>query len=236
MNFYLLEPRFEIYSFSHMAAIAVIVLGALFIYLFREKLVNDKRADILFRSLLTAILIGGEILLQYWYVSTSQWKKEYSLPLQLCDFSIFASALLLVTGNRKVFEIVYFTGIGGGLIAVLSPELWLGFPHFRFYHFFAVHAALLWTGIYFIAVKNYIPSLKSLIRYFVFLNLFGAFVFCMNIVLDANYMFISKPTYNDTVLNHLGPYPWSLLSMEGLALLMGLILCLPFLFRKDMHT
>ena len=232
MNFYLLEPRFEIYSLSHNLAIAIIFLGCISLYFFRKKLSETPKADLLFRGLLTAVLIGGEIILQYWYVSTNQWKKEYSLPLQLCDFSIFASTLLLVTGYRKIFEIVYFTGIGGGLIAVLSPELWLGFPHFRYYHFFGVHAALLWTGIYFIAVRNYTPSLKSLIRYIVFLNLFGAFVFCMNIILDANYMFISKPTYNDTVLNHLGHYPWSLLSMEGLALLTGFILCLPFLDTK----
>lgn len=229
-NFYLLEPRFEMFSPSHIMAISLTFLSIILLFLFQKRIQENQRIEILLRYLIVSILAGGEIFLQYWYIVTNEWKIEHGLPLQLCDFSILMSIILLIRKSFSIFEIVYFTGVGGALVAIFSPELWLGFPHFRFYHFFLSHAAILWASFYMIWIYKFKPNFNSLGKVFIFLNCFGVFVFCINYFIDANYMFISKPTYNNTFLNHLGPYPWYLLSLEGITLIIFSVLYLPFFY------
>jgi hypothetical integral membrane protein (TIGR02206 family) len=83
-------------------------------------------------------------------------------------------------------------------------------------------------------IQGFKPKLVSLGKMLIFLNVFGAFVFGVNSLVDANYMFISKPTYNNTFLNHLGPYPWYLISLEGITLVISILLYLPFGIKKKL--
>lgn len=135
--------------------------------------------------------------------------------------------------SYQIFEVVYFIGIGGAIVAIVSPELWLGFPHFRFYHFFISHAAIILASAYMVWIQGYKPKLVSLWKLLIFLNVFGAFVFGVNSLVNANYMFISKPTYNNTFFNHLGHYPWYLISMEGITLVISILLYLPFGIKRN---
>ena len=52
----------------------------------------------------------------------------------------------------------------------------------------------------------------------IFLNVFGAFVFVVNSIVDANYMFISKPTLQQYISKSSRSHPWYLLSLEGITL------------------
>jgi hypothetical integral membrane protein (TIGR02206 family) len=223
-----MEPRFVTFSQSHLLALGVTMLSVLILYFFRVRIKENTRLETVFRISLAILLLGGEISLQYWYVITGSWKIEYGLPLQLCDFSILMSVMMLLLRSYGIFEIVYFTGVGGALVAIITPELWLGFPHFRFYHFFISHAAIILASLFMVFVDEFRPRLISIGKMLIFLNVFGVFVFIVNYFIDANYMFISKPTYNNTFLNHLGPYPWYLFSLEGIALIIAYLLYLPF--------
>jgi len=233
-NFYTMEPRFEMFSISHIMAIILTWIGVLLLYYFRKQIKGNQKGEKTFRYSIAFVLLAGEVLLQYWYITTKSWKVEYGLPLQLCDVSIFMSIILLILQSYQIFEVVYFIGIGGALVAIVSPELWLGFPHFRFYHFFISHAAIILASAYMVWIQGFKPKLVSLGKMLIFLNVFGAFVFGVNSLVDANYMFISKPTYNNTFLNHLGPYPWYLISLEGITLVISILLYLPFGIKKKL--
>jgi hypothetical integral membrane protein (TIGR02206 family) len=173
-------------------------------------------------------LIFSEPIIQHWYIVTGQWDKRYSLPFQLCDFSVIASVVMLYFRSYSMFEILYFAGIGGALAAILSPELWLGFPHFRYFHFFVIHAFIIIAQFYMVFIEGFRPTKKSLLKFFIFINVFGVIIFIINIFLDSNYMFISKPTLNNTFLNSLGVYPWYLISMEGIMMIVSILILLPF--------
>lgn len=228
-----MEPRFEMFSLSHIMAIILTIISVGTLYLARMKIRKRNNLENTVRYSLVLVLFAGEISLQFWYIVTNNWKIEYGLPLQLCDFSILMSIIMLILRSYKIFEVIYFTGVGGALVAILSPELWLGFPHFRFYHFFISHVAIILASLYLVWIWEFRPTLLSLAKMGVFLNLFGAFVFWVNFLVDANYMFISKPTYNNTFLNHLGQYPWYLLSLEAIVLAISFSLYLPFHFKRD---
>lgn len=232
-NFYTMEPRFEMFSLSHLIALSLTIISAIILYRIRNRINENLALEKLIRYCLVTLLLAGEILLEYWYIITGNWKIEYALPLQLCDFSILMSIIMLIRGSYGIFEIVYFTGIGGALVAIISPELWLGFPHFRFYHFFISHAAIILASLYMVFIKGFRPRLISISKMLIFINVFGGFVFMMNYWIDANYMFISKPTYNNTFLNHLGHYPWYLLSLEGIIVFVSFLLYIPFVKNEN---
>jgi len=51
-----------------------------------------------------------------------------AMPMQLCDWAMFAVIAALVTRRRGVYELAYFWGLAGTLQAILTPNLRDGFP------------------------------------------------------------------------------------------------------------
>jgi uncharacterized membrane protein YwaF len=50
----------------------------------------------------------------------------------------------------------------------------------------------------------------------------------VNRILGTNFGFAAKPPDNPSLIDHLGPWPWYLLSMSAIALVLYLLLALPF--------
>lgn len=116
---------------------AAIVLG---VVIFRKSL-RTTRSNRSVRYALVAVLVGCELSLQVWYGLTDNWGL-YSLPFQLCSIMMWLSALLLLTRNRKLYEITFFLGIMGAMQALLTPNLDADFPQFRYFHFSSPMARL----------------------------------------------------------------------------------------------
>ena len=57
-----------------------------------------------------------------------QFTPADALPMQLCDWAMFAVIAALVTLRRGVYEVAYFWGLAGTLQAILTPNLQSGFP------------------------------------------------------------------------------------------------------------
>jgi hypothetical integral membrane protein (TIGR02206 family) len=57
-----------------------------------------------------------------------------------------------------------------------------------------------------------------------------AFVGLVNWLIGSNYMFIAHPPETASLIDVLGPWPWYLLSLEGIAVVVFLLLYLPYLF------
>ena len=80
-----MEPRFEIFSISHIMAIILTFIVGISVYFFRKQIKGNQKGEKTFRYSIAFVLLAGEVLLQYWYITTKSWKVEYGLPLQLCD-------------------------------------------------------------------------------------------------------------------------------------------------------
>ena len=61
-----------------------------------------------------------------------------------------------------------------------------------------------------------------------FLNFLLVTVGTVNFLTGGNYMFLARKPETASLLDVLGPYPWYLLSLEAVALLLFLVLYLPF--------
>lgn len=221
---------FEMFSIAHGAAVFALCLGILFLFIFRNKWTMEPKSKQRIERLFALSLFVMEIFYHVWMISIGRWALSDSLPVELCSVSLLVAIVLLWTGNKRLINFVFFAGIGGALQAIATPVLDLGFPHFRYFHFFYTHIGIILTALYFVWMKGYEPTFKGIINTMIALNMLLPFTFITNILFQGNYMFLREKPYNGSLLDVLGPYPWYILSLEGVALVM--FICLWLLFRK----
>jgi hypothetical integral membrane protein (TIGR02206 family) len=224
------EP-FHLFSPSHLLALLITAgLGA-GLFLSRDRW-REPAANRWSRHLLAWGLLFTEVCFQLWHVWTGSWDAAYALPLQLCSVSLIFSVIMLLTKSYPLYEITFFTGLAGAGHALLTPELFYPFPHFRFLHFFMAHAGIVLACLYMTWVEQYRPTFRSVWKTMAFLNLLLLIVLPVNRLTGGNYMFVSRKPDNPSLIDFLGPYPWYVLSLEAVALLLFVLLYLPFAFGR----
>ena len=55
----------------------------------------------------------------------------WNLPFQLCDVTLWMSALACLTLSSRVVEFAYFGGLAGAGMALLTPDLWSPFGGYK---------------------------------------------------------------------------------------------------------
>ncbi len=217
------EPSFFIFSTAHIAAIIIGFVIIFILFLTRKKWCSLRKYEQVEKLYALSLLIM-ELLYQTWMWKTERWDVSYSLPLELCSISLILTIVLLWTGSRHLYDFVFYAGIGGALQAIMTPDLELSFPHFRYFHFFYTHFGIILTACYFTWYKGYRPTFIGIVKTMILLNLILPIVFLVNWLFRGNYMFLrAKPT-GGSLLDYLGPYPWYLLSLEFVAFLIFLLL------------
>ncbi|UCZ55172.1 TIGR02206 family membrane protein [Bacillus shivajii] len=219
---------FEMLSTHHIFVIGILITGAFILYFFRNFL-KDVTTD-RHEFIIALTLIIFEVGYQVWLFQIGMWQSSHALPLELCNISLFLIILLLLTKHRTTFEIVFFIGIAGALQAIFTPVLNFGFPHFRFVHFFYTHIFIIWVCLYFVWVKGYRPTIFSVIKAMLFLNILLPLILFINKYVEGNYWFLTEKPRGVSLLDWLGPHPWYILSLQFVAITLFLILWL--LFRE----
>jgi hypothetical integral membrane protein (TIGR02206 family) len=222
---------FEMFSSAHLAAIVALFLVIFLLFVSKKKWsIQPPNSVRRIERLFALSLLIMDVLYHIWLFQAGRWHVSNSLPLELCSISLVMTIVLLWTGNKHVYDLVFYAGIGGAIQAVATPVLDMNFPHFRYFHFFYTHIGIVVTALYFAWVKGYRPTFKGIIKTMVALNVLLPIVFAINVFLQGNYMFLRMKPTNGSLLDFLGPYPWYILSLEIVAILIFIILWL--LFRK----
>ncbi|MCZ8511029.1 TIGR02206 family membrane protein [Paenibacillus filicis] len=216
--------HFVPYTGAHLASLLVLLGLALAMFRFRITIRSSPSLKKRIRTLLLLSLLLPEAGLYVWYFRYSLWDIRYTLPLELCSMTLILSIVMLATGNRLLYQILFFAGIGGALQAVLTPNLGYPFPHFIFFHFFIAHSAIILAPLYMTWIEGYRPTLRSIGLTMLFLNVLLVIFGPVDRVLGANYMFLLHKPETASLLDLLGPYPYYLLSEELIALVIFLFM------------
>lgn len=228
--FYNTDIHFTMWDFTHLLTIILIGFAIVCLFVFRN---NLKKYRNTLRITIGVTLLLSRLTLDAWYIFTGNWDVRSSLPLELCSIASILAGIMLLMKNRFLFEILYFIGIGGALQAIITPELYFGFPQFRYIQFFLDHALLIIAPLLMIALFHYTITFKSLVKAFITINVIAAIVFPINLLLDANYMFLSHKPSSASLLDLLGPYPIYFISLEFIVIAMFLILYIPFTIKRQ---
>lgn len=225
-------PPFQEFSASHIAALAILTILTIGLFLWFSKCKSERSVDCYFRYFFAVFLLINEILPIFWCMSAGLFTLDYALPLQLCDIVAFLSFAMLIGGNKTTFELVYFLGLGGSLQALITPDLYYPFPHFMFFNFFIGHGCIIIAVFYMIAAKGYRPTLNSIKKVFLYTNLYAGFVAIVNAATGGNYLFLCAKPEDPSLIDFLGPWPWYILSLEGILLVTCLLLYFPYAIKK----
>ena len=221
---------FSMFSISHFVIISILILGSATIFIYRKKMNTKKFRYFEFVVALSLVVI--ETTYHVWMLINGSWHVSHAIPLELCSISLILTVLLLLTRKRIIYEILLFTALLGASQAIFTPLLNYDFPHFRFFHFFYTHLMSIWVSLYFTWVKGYRPTIWSVLKLFIFLNVSMPVIMFINRLVGGNYMFLSQKPKSPSLLDVLGPFPWYILSLEGLLIALSLIVW--FLFRERM--
>lgn len=221
---------FVLFGVAHLVGLALVLAICAALYLLRARIPQAARRYI--RWGLLAVIYSCEGSWQVWMLATGQWTVQGMLPLWLCSLTSWSMPLLLIWRSRRYHEWAYFMGTLGAFMALLTPDLMnYGFPHFRFLEFFTLHGAIIVAIAYMTFVEGLRPTWGSLPRVFFYTNLYWLFCAWVNNQLGSNYLYTRGKLPTPSLLDVLGPYPWYLLSMEALGILLCLLMYLPYALR-----
>ena len=217
---------FEYFGMTHLAMLGFLVLLNVVLLMFRNARDTTKARV---RWLLAFILLTNEIVWHLWNYIYGKWDIQTMLPLHLCSLLVWTGAFMLLTKNYRVYEFMYFMGIGGAIQALATPGIGdYNFPHFLFFQYFMSHGLIITSAIYMTVVEDFRPTWRSMLRVAVWMNVYVVIVYFINRGIGSNYLMINYKPETPSLLDLLPDWPVYILYMELVGVITMLLLYLPF--------
>ena len=180
------------------------------------------------RYALGAFLLLNEFVWYVYQIQHGYLRFPGQLPLQLCDLGVWLAALAALWRSAWAFDLVWYWGLAGAGMAMLTPDLWTPFPSYLAIAFFLSHGGVVAT-ILFLAWSGLArPRPGSVLRAFIAVNAIAAAIGVFDAVFGTNYFYLRQKPSNASLLDLMGPWPIYILVAEPLVLLLFWILWLPF--------
>jgi hypothetical integral membrane protein (TIGR02206 family) len=220
------ECSFVLFGPAHVVALAVTLLLAVAV----TRISPSPEVSTLARLLATALLVIALLKPPVFVLAYgTPWTR--SLPLDLCRINEILCAYMLLSRSYRTFEVAYFLALAGSVSALLMPDLLHGFPDPRFLLFFASHGLAVLAALYAVSAYRFRPTLRSVGVVLTFLGGYTLAISGLNLLLDTNYLFLRRKPEGASVLDHLGPWPYYLVGLIGIAIVACFVCYLPFALR-----
>ena len=139
------------------------------------------------------------------------------LPLHLCDFLILVAVFALLTRRQTPYELLYFWGGAGTLLALVSPDVHAGFPDRRFLSFFALHGLVVVSAVVLTWGFGMRPRPGAHRLALAILNVYALAVGVVDAATGANFLYLRRKPHGPTLLDWMGPWPVYILVVDLLA-------------------
>lgn len=149
-------------------------------------------------------------------------------PFQLCDVSVFLAVDALVRRRRGPAELLWFWGLSGSVLAMVTPDIRHGWPEPAFFLYFGQHAAVVASAVTAGCGLGLSPRRGAAWRAFGWTLAWAALMGALDAATGANFLYLRERPSRPTVLDWFGPWPLYLAGAAGLALGLFALLALPF--------
>ncbi|MBE7439043.1 MAG: TIGR02206 family membrane protein [Spirochaetales bacterium] len=192
------------------------------------RLSRSPGASYRIRLSLALILISNFLVYLIYRIKEGYWEMRYDLPMEFCNWSTAFTILALFTGNRRAAELSYYWVSIGSIHGLLTPDLQVTSGHIYYFVFWVGHAGLVVAAAFVVFGQKLYPAPGSGLRAMLVAEIYFVTALLTNYLLDANYGFLSAPPGGGSLIDHLGPWPYYLISMQGLMALGTTVAYLPF--------
>lgn len=236
------DRPFTMFRLSHGVAVAATVLAACLMV----KLQRSPATPLRFKHGANVVLAVALILsvgldpLLTWLryqddpAVSADLLRRNSLPLHLCDVVSLVLAVALFTGRQRWAELGYLWGFSATLQGLITPAVKFDWYAPEYYAFFLQHGGVQVAAAGLVSGQGLRPERGALRRAMLWSWLYMALTIGCNALLNTNYGYLNGKPEVASLLDHLGPWPWYLLSLQAVALLFFFLLLLPFRRGRDM--
>jgi hypothetical integral membrane protein (TIGR02206 family) len=232
MAFLLFFYQFKSYGSEHLLWLLYGIVAIIFWIWLGNKQTDDygKRWVGMIMSLLPALCWLG--IAVHKIIQDDPIDLNLVLPFHVCYFVNLCLPIMMWRKSYALFEVFYFVVMAGCAQALLTPDVETNFPEIIHIRYFFVHIGLVHSILYAIFVFQYAPTWRGLWKAFFWMNIYFLFAGAVNYLLGTNFMFLCHKPGSATLLDHLGEWPVYILAGEVLAIVLFMVVLLPFVIRK----
>lgn len=158
-----------------------------------------------------------------------------ALPMQLCDWALFAIVGALLWRSQTCFELAYFWGLCGTLQAIFTPAISRDLPWWRQAAFFLGHAGIV-AGVVFLLLLGRMRP-RSLWRVLLWSEIYFAAALSVNALTGANYGFLSHRPDTPSLLDLFSRTHWLYIAeINAIALACFAAIYAPWLIADRLTT
>lgn len=217
---------FRAFGLDHLIAlIALPLLGVLTAWFARKLSASGQRWMGRFMGL---ALLGYAVTAYLRRGLTTGLRWEDGLPLHVCDWVLIACLIALFRPGVFAFEIAYCWGLTLTLPAIFTPDLQEGFPALAFFQFFWGHGGIVLSIVFLIAGAGLRPRKGSALRACAALAVYTVVVGAIDWLSGWNYGYLRHRPFQPSLLDHLGSWPWYILTTYLIAAINFWALGLPW--------
>lgn len=178
---------------------------------------------------LAALLVVDRIFALAWALHAgkiARWPD--ALPMHLCDWATFAVIFALVWRGQLAYELAYFWGLSGTFQAVLTPDVSEAVTNPLFISFFVSHCGIIISVLFLTWGLAMRPTPGSAWRAWGWSQVYVACAGVVNCALHTNFGYLAAKPPHSSLLDYFGPWPWYVLTLEGMSLVFFTAFYLPF--------
>ena len=218
---------FEIFGNSHIATLLTIIAIA---FILPISLKDRDSEKILIAKFLGVSAIILELIKPFiWHYSMDfPWVRL--IPIHMCNLSTIFIGIFLLTKKRIFFEVSFFWGIGGGLNALLTPDVPKNFPDPQYVLFFVGHGLLIIAIVFAsLGLKNR-PTLSSVRNGIYFSLAVLPIIYLVNILIGppANYWYLGVKPVGESLLDFFPDPPFHIPLLIILGIVVFYLIYSPF--------
>jgi hypothetical integral membrane protein (TIGR02206 family) len=211
------DTPFVIFGPAHLAALGLTAVATILLAWLGHSLRGRPGEMWLSRALALTIFICAAGM-QAVMLLPAHFIVGRSLPLQICDIAWMIAIYALWTKRRWAFGLVYYWGLTATVLAMTTPDLKEGFPHFYFLIFYLGHGAVVVAAVYLCWGVGLRPDWRLYRMAVVVTIAYAIGIFIVNEILGTNYFCINRKPPPGTMLDYFGPYPMHILVSALIAL------------------
>ena len=221
--------RVEIGSVQQIVPIGIAILFSVVLFQYANNRLKREEQEKLLHVL--AIFISLIVVSFHLYkISLGGYSLQTDLPLYLCSLLGLIIPIFTYYKRKWMYEILLFWIIAGTTQAIITPDIPIGYPSFEFFRYWIVHLGLVVIILYATIVLNYKPTLKSVLKSFLALQVYVILMVIVNSILNANYFYLNQKPETATLLDHFGEWPMYIIVSQLILIPYFLLIYLPFYF------
>lgn len=219
--------QFRLWGVEHLAILAAVLTLPAALAAFAR---GHQRRSAVIGGVLAVLLAGNELV---WWLFRYRTEGLHlaNLPLQVCDLTVWMGVWAAIWRRQACFEFLYFAGLAGGGMALLTPDLWAPWPSYPSVYYFLAHGLVVVLALFLVWGAGMRLTSRAVGRFLLIVNGYALGMAVFNTAFQTNYLYLCRKPEAPTLLDYLGPWPWYLAFGELAAAALVVALWLPFSLR-----